>query len=197
MSGNQAVSVEGLKEQLESAFIAAFKAGVTAFQDAGDALAKLVDVDPEALERIQKKYGHPVSILRTLLDVGRGKLLPQLFAAETYVKALPVADQRRLVEGQVEALVLKPDGSTDKIKVDVMSSPAALVRQVIGRAGIRSFAEQRARLVSEANASIAEKQAREKKPHDMPWHVSGKTVVVTEGVRLTQKDLAAMMQAIS
>lgn len=197
MSKEKAVTVSDLADSLMAKFVEAFRSGIRSFQDAGDTLAKLVEVDPDALERLQKVYGIQPSISRRFLDIGRGKLLPQLFDQPNYIRALPVADQQRLVEGKVEALVLKPDGSADPIRVDIMSAPVALVRQVVGCRGLRSLSEQRAALVTAANANLSAKEARGKTLPPMPWHVVGKTIVVTAGVTLTQKDLAAMMQAIS
>lgn len=189
-------TADALTKDLKEEFLQAFKRGIDAFQTAGDALAKLVDADPDAIEKIQSEHGIPSSILRQFLSIGRGKLLPQLFTAPAYVKQLPVADQKKLVEGQVEALVMRSDGGVDTIKVDVMSPDSKMVRQVIGPRGIRTLSEQRAALVADANAVAARKEALNGKAEKMPYRVVGKKILIGSN-EFTAADLLNMLKLIS
>lgn len=180
--------------ELESQFTSALSRGVEAFQEAGDTLVKLAAIDAGNVDRLQTRLGISRQVINTFLSIGRGELLPQLIAAPQYVRKLPVEDQKRIVTGTVDALVIGKDGKTDTIKVDVLRADSRMVSQVIGKNGIRTLAEQRAVIVAEANKAVAEKDA---KPEVMPWRVDGKNIVVRAGVTLTRKDVVAMLSAIS
>lgn len=178
---------------LENRFVAAVQRGVDAWREAGETLVQMVNDDEECLVRLQNKYDMSMHVLKTFVAIGRGSLLPQLVAAPSCIKQLPVDDQKRIVNGKVDALVLDKNGKTDTIKIDVLRAPKELVKQVIGKDGIRSIAEQRAILVASANREVANKQADSVKPDVMPWRVDGKTVIVKMDVRLNKKDLLTML----
>lgn len=180
---------------LESRFLTAVSNGIKAWKDAGEILVKLEEQDPAAIIRLKTKHNVSGGVIKTFLAIGRGQLLPELVTAPEAIKRLPVADQQRVVQGNVEALVIKPDGSTDKVIVDVLKADRNMVAQVIGKDGIRSLSEQKAAIVAKVNAELATKAAGLAKKNDSPWWVDGKNVVITSG-KYSRRDLQTMLNAI-
>lgn len=182
-------------DDLEQKFLNAVKNGIKAWKDAGEILVKLEAQDHAAIERMKTKHNIPSGVIKTFLSIGRGQLLPELVTAPEAIKRLPVADQQKVVQGKVEALVMKPDGTTDKVIVDVMRADKVMISQVIGKDGIRSLADQKATIVARVNTELATKAAGLAKRSDSPWWVDGKNVVITSG-KYSRRDLQTMLNAI-
>ena len=180
---------------LEKQFIEALSDGVNAWKKAGEILVQIDTRDHSAIDRIKTKHNISSAIINTFLAIGRGQLLPELITAQASIKRLPVADQKRVIEGTVEALVLKPDGTTDKVMVDILRADKQIINQVIGRDGIRTLAEQKSALVARVNSEIATKAATLAKKSDSPWWVDGKYVVITSG-KYSRRDLQTMLNSI-
>ena len=181
--------------ELEIAFVNALNRGVEAWREAGAVLVRLFEEDPEAISRLKTRLGVNSAVIRTFLAIGRGELLPELVTAPGYVRRLPVADQKKVVEGTVEAVVMKPDGTVETLKVDIIRADRKLVSQVVGRDGIRSLSEQRATIAAQVNADLATKAAKLSKRNDAPWWVDGSNVVITSG-KYSRRDLQTMLNSI-
>lgn len=191
---NDSKPVNNIK-QLEESFLDAMRRGVDAWKEAGAILVQISEQDEGAIKRIQAKSGLSDVIIRTFLRIGRGELLASLVTAPEYIKRLPITDQKRIAEGSVEALVLKPDGSTETIKIDVMRSDPRIIKQVIGKDGIRSLSEQKQSIVATVNSELATKAAGLSKRVDSAWWVDGKSVVITSG-KYSRRDIQTMLNAI-
>lgn len=191
---NETQLINSLKQQ----FVDSVNSGIKSWQTAGQTLVKLVAIDPKIIDKLQTEKGVPRHLLRMFLAIGRGELLPELLTAPQALRRLPVEDQERVASGLVEALVMRPDGTNEVVKVDLLKAVGTpIYKQVVGRNGILSVAEQKASIVSKANTEIALKVAKEKNPVSVPWHVEGKCIVVTAGTRLTKKDVLAMLNSIA
>ena len=182
-------------KELETSFVRAVNNGIAAWKEAGEILVKIDAQDPAAIERIKNKHNLTSGIIKTFLAIGRNQLLPQLVTAPSAIKRLSIGDQQKIVQGNVEALVIKSDGTTDKILVDVLKADKDMLHQIIGKEGIRSLSEQKAAIVAKVNAEIATKAANLTTRNDAPWWVDGNNVVVTSG-KYSRRDLQTMLNSI-
>jgi hypothetical protein len=65
-----------------------------------------MEADPDAGGRLITERGIPRATLVTLSRIGKGDLLPEL-AFKPAMGRLPAADQKRIVEGTVDAVVIR------------------------------------------------------------------------------------------
>jgi hypothetical protein len=122
--------------------------------------------------RVLEERGEDLSDLRVgLLDylrfIAYGRLVPEAVvrfgsdpALLRAVQALPNPDQRRLAEGGPVTVVVRRGDAFDRREVDPTYLTAGLRRQVFGRAGLRSEAEQIAWLEDRDGGHAPAKPAR-------------------------------------
>lgn len=182
--------------KLQSEFLQAFQRGLEALEEAGKILVDLLAADPTARERLVADHGFDHGTLATMEKIGRGQLHPKLASFGVRYASLPMSEQKRIAEGKVDALVVKPDGSTDVLKVSVLRAPAEIREQLVNGDHIRTLDEQKAFLAARAGKRAVEKAAEKLNPEAMPWHVKGSSVMVLRPTVLTRRDLLAMLQAI-
>lgn len=139
-------------EALKNTFVEKLGVGVSAWIAAGKALCELVRISPEEVEVVRLKCGLSRQLINSFIDIGSGALLPDLLTAPEWAKKLPIRDQEVLLKGQVDAIVMRPDGKTEIIKVDLLRADPKMRKQVVGEDGLLSPGEQKAKLVAEANA---------------------------------------------
>ncbi len=178
--------------RIETDFLAAFKRGLEALEEAGKLLCDLLKADPGARVRLVDEHGFDHGTLTTLEKIGAGVLHPRLAAFGARYSGLPMSEQKRLASGTVPALVTKSDGTTDTIQVAILRATPEMREQVINRDHIRTLDEQRAWLL----AKVSTKARAVSTSEPMPWHVSGKQIDVTRPVRLGRNDLLSMMRAL-
>jgi hypothetical protein len=99
-----------------------------------------MEADPDAGGRLITERGIPRATLVTLSRIGKGDLLPEL-AFKPAMGRLPAADQKRIVEGTVDAVVIR-NGKTETIKVDLRNAVPAMVDQIVAQDHIRTLPEQ-------------------------------------------------------
>jgi len=177
--------------RLEAAFITALGAGIASLQAAGKALAKLMEADPEAGGRLIVEYNIPRATLITLSRIGRGELLPEL-AFKPSMGRLPAEDQKRIVGGAVDAVVIR-HGKTETIKVDLRNAVPAMVDQVIATDHIRTLPEQVQYIETRRAAPVVAAAGAE----GVPWRVrAGKIDILRPVQGLSRSDLLTMQRAL-
>lgn len=156
------------KEQTIDNLIAEFKhhveLGTAAWLRAGQAVAKVLALDPEAMPRIIVTTKMAPSTVKLFLRIGNGTLLPQLLPAPKRVRALPLADQKRVASGTLPCVVLRADGEADVRRVDVMSATPDVLDVMIGPSGLRTETEQLVFLKAKARRMAAESSATAELP---------------------------------
>ena len=158
-------------------FKAQLDLGTAAWVKAGSILVEVFNIDPAAMPRVMREANVAPSTVRNFLRIGRGWLLPQLLAAPVRVRALPLADQKRVVAGTLPCVVER-EGGTDIVKVDVISADQETLDVMIGPMGLRTPDEQRVALASAARRRAAAKEAKAETPHAR-WKFDGELVYVT------------------
>jgi hypothetical protein len=177
--------------RLETAFITALGAGINALQAAGRALVKLMEADPDAGGRLITERGIPRATLVTLSRIGKGDLLPEL-AFKPAMGRLPAADQKRIVEGTVDAVVIR-NGKTETIKVDLRNAVPAMVDQIVAQDHIRTLPEQVQYIETRRAAPVAAAAGSE----GVPWRVRGGKIDILRPVNgLSRSDLLTMQRAL-
>lgn len=179
---------------LEADFLNKFKLGLQALDDAGKLLVKLLEKDPDARGRLVAEHGFDHGTLNTLEKIGTGRLYAKLAAFGTRYAKMPMSEQKRIADGMVDALVVKPDGTTDVMKVSVLRAPAEVRDQLLNHDHIRTLDEQRLWLIKRQGSKI--KSAESEKAQPMPWRVVGNRIEIRAGCTLTRADMLAMMRAL-
>jgi hypothetical protein len=190
MSEKGVVAVKGL----EMEFLGAFKRGLQALEDAGKLLVQLLEKDPEARDRLVQEYGFDHGTLNTLEKIGTGRLYAKLAAFGTRYSAMPMSEQKRIADGMVDALVVKPDGSTDVMKVAVLRAPAEMRDQLLNHDHVRTLDEQRVWLMRRQKGTIKTEGAE--KAVAMPWRVVGNRIEIIEAMKVNRADLLTMLRAL-
>jgi hypothetical protein len=164
--------------QLVSLFLELFTKGVEAWTQAGEVLVVLVEKDPAGYELIASAGGGIVNrkTLSLFERIGRRQLLPSLAYSSSVgqqrLARLPLSMQEKYTREPVELLLLKDDGTTDKLLVEVENLTPAQASQVFNHDGVRSLEAQRAWLEAERTAAIE----RAKTVRNMPYKIIGRRV---------------------
>lgn len=166
-------------------FIELVRQGIESWIKAGEIAARELDADSEWADKVcaDCKWITPERVKR-FADFGRKKIHPLLFvsgaAGAIRLLKLPYSLQEKYTKEPMEVLT----ANGEVLLVDVMNLNRNQAEQVFGFDRVRSPAEQRAWLESEAQS------APKKKVHaDLPYRVVGKKVVCIEGCTLDHKDL--------
>jgi len=176
---------------LEREFLQELTAGLRGLAKAGAVLIRLLDADPDARARLITEYNIPRNTIATLERIGNRLLLPEL-ALDPRFRLLPMTEQKRIVETNVEAFVQKDDGTSDTLLVNIMEAPSEIKAQVINGDHIRSLAEQRAWLIAKNNQKRAAIEVE-----TVPWRTCGKNKVeVLKPCVLSRSDLLSILKAI-
>lgn len=109
--------------------------------------AKIVGAMEEAKDDLSE---FPVVVLDSLRRIRSGQMLPEVFMNYTgslmqRIAALPLPDQRHLIEGGKVRLLVEREGKEPEILLqDPTSLQPKQIQQVFGRSRMRTEAEQRA-----------------------------------------------------
>lgn len=195
MEMKKVVVVAGLMEKnLEADFLSTFKRGLEALEQAGKLLVILFEKDPEARGRLVAEHGFDHGTLNTLEQIGTGRLYPKLAAFGTRYAKMPMSEQKRIADGMVDALVVRPDGKTDVMKVSVLRAAPEMRDQVLNHNHIRTLDEQRLWLIKRQESKI--KTADSEKAQPMPWRVVGNRIEILVPMKPNRSDLLTMLRAL-
>jgi hypothetical protein len=185
------------KEQIIDNLVAEFKhhveLGTASWARAGQAVAKAFELDPEILPKFVLMTKMAPSTIKLFLRIGNGTLLPQLLPAPKRVRALPLADQKRVVAGTLPCAVLRADGETDVRRVDIMSATPDVLDVMIGPSGLRTETEQLVFLRAKARRIAAESSAAAEIPRAV-WEVCPLGIRVTRAGIISPAVLMRMVK---
>jgi hypothetical protein len=189
------------KRELLAEMRAGVASGVEGFRAAGCCVVRLVDDFGMSLREISEvclQGGMMAGLcsVRTLgifEKIGRGMLLPSLaleaFPAANYLQKMPISEQERLVESQVE-LVTIHDGVVDVLQVAVRDLTKRQCEQVFDGGTVRSVGAQRAWLEDEATTAALEKKAV---AGAVNYKLKGGKLIVLRECEFTPKELARIL----
>lgn len=168
--------------------------GMEAWHEAGRHIARLVDEDPDAIQRLSEAAPMLTpGILRSLERIGRQELLPELLlkhgAGYSRLRELPLSYQRKYIKEPIPVLIQTANGP-DTLNVPVENLTPRQVRQVFTSDGIRDLSAQRAWL-ADNSPTVPAADAE-----TLPFEVHGKTVVFTRPCKLSKADVAALLERI-
>ena len=132
-------------EQLEKDFLKSYNASLESTIETGKKLVLLLDVDPDAKQKLIKKYRMPRKALDVLEKLGKGQIRPQFIDFPNMLR-LGIEDQDKILSGDVEALVPNAEGKIDgktTIKVNLFNAIPEMRDQVLAFDHIRNLDEQR------------------------------------------------------
>ena len=171
-------------------FVGLLYEGVAAWEAAGKLLVKLIDRNPDVKTKIVRE--HPeisMGVLSRLEMVGRGLVKPEMLLSDApayrAARVLPVSDQDRLLKEPTVPLVVREEGRTEVLMADFRNLQPVQVRQVFAKDHIRTEAEQRAWI---------ESQARPGSKRD--WWVEDGMVVFRKGAKFTITQLSGIIQQV-
>lgn len=187
----EAIAKSEIKE-LEQKFVKELLSGMSEIVQAGNTLVKLIELDPESRERLIQDYHIPRNTIGTLERIGSKLLCPELAFSDIKLRALPMFEQKRVLKDKIEILVIKEDGTTDILKVNLLTAPPEIKRQVLNGDRIRTLDEQRAWLVAKNN------QNQKTETETVTWRTYGrKQIEVLKAHSVFDRSaLLSMMKAI-
>ena len=134
-----------------------------------------------------------VNVLAQFERIGRRQVMPKLlvldFPASKYLQRLPFSEQHRLIEGSVDLLVIRDNG-TDTLMVKCRDLTPDQCKQVFSRNEVRSLSAQRAFM----------EDRRKKLPCNagLPtWQIRHGKVVFNSACELTRKELSVILSQLA
>jgi hypothetical protein len=179
-------------KNLESRFVELVRNSFGNICAAARVYVELTSADEEARERLMSAYGFRPRFLDALERIGKGTLLPEVFVNAPELGRLPISEQRKLLHESVPAIVERPDGAVDELRVSLLTSPPDMRRQLLDGSHIRSPAEQRAWLVAHAN-----RKTRVEKTETLPFRATRKGLDVYRPTAFTWADIRKLMKGVN
>jgi hypothetical protein len=178
----------------------ALASGLEAWEAAGQCVVSLLDVHGLTLEQIAEASGEDFitpNLVAQFERIGRKQVLPRLLVSESpasrHLQKLPLSEQTRLMDGNVELFILK-SGKPDVLSVAVKDLTSQQCKQVFDKHGVRSLGAQRAFV--EARAQEEEIRVI-KSENAAPWVVKNGRVVFRESCEVSRHDLAMILAQLS
>lgn len=181
-------SIESLKSAIE--------AGIEAWETAGREVVRLVDIDRMSLEEIAtaaKSDYITENVLAQFERIGRQQVMPKLlvmdFPASRHLQRMPMSEQQRLLDGSVELLVIRDNG-TDTLNVRSRDLTKDQCKQVFSKDGVRSLGAQRA-FIEDRRKKIPCSTATPS------WQIKSGKVIFNSACELTRQELAVILAQMS
>jgi hypothetical protein len=174
--------------------------GIECWIKAGQIVVNLLDEQGMTLEEIAEAAASDVlnaDVLAQFERIGRNQVLPRLlvsdFPAAKYLQCLPMSEQKRLMDGAVELMVMH-GGKPDVLQVNVRHLTRQQCKQAFDQNGVRSAGAQRAWL--EERARDKESSAIRTGQH-LPWSVKHGKVIFREACEMTRHELAVILTQLA
>lgn len=176
-------------------FVALIAKGIECWTKAGEIVVRLVDESGMTIETIADQSNYLTEdIVAKFEQMGRKQLVPELlvldYPATRHIAKLPYSEQRRLLDGTVELMVLTEKGS-DTLRVATENLTSAQCRQVFDGNTVRTVAAQRAwlqdRQQEERMRAAIVDQAQ------LPWRIKGRRVVFAHACEMSARELAHIL----
>lgn len=177
-------SIESLKRAIES--------GIEAWETAGREVVRLLDIDRMSLAEIANAANSDLiteNVLAQFERIGRQQVMPKLlvmdFPASRHLQRMPMSEQHRLIDGSVELLVIRDNG-TDTLNVKSRDLTKDQCKQVFSKNGVRSLGAQR--------AFIEDRRKKIPCSSSTPsWQIKSGKVIFYSACELTRQELAVIL----
>jgi hypothetical protein len=182
---------------LVSEFCSLVNSGIEAWSKAGELVVKLIDEHGLSVAGIAQASSYLTDeIVGRFEQLGRKQIIPNLlisdFPASKHLFRLPYSEQKRLIDGQVELLVVTEKG-TETLMVDTENLTPAQCKQVFDRTAVRSIGAQRAYMESKREEFRVNSAIQESEPF---YKVRGKKVIFTKPCEISSRQLAQILAEI-
>jgi len=182
---------------LVSEFCSLVNTGIEAWSKAGELVVKLIDEHGLSVASIAQASSYLTDeIVGRFEQLGRKQIIPNLlisdFPASKHLFRLPYSEQKRLIDGQVELLVVTEKG-TETLMVDTENLTPAQCKQVFDRTAVRSIGAQRAYMESKKEEYRISSAIHESDPF---YKVRGKKVIFTKPCEISSRQLAQILAEI-
>jgi hypothetical protein len=182
---------------LVSEFCSLVNTGIEAWTKAGELVVKLIDEHGLSVSAIAQASSYLTDeIVGRFEQLGRKQIIPNLlisdFPASKHLFRLPYSEQKRLIDGQVELLVVTDKG-TETLMVDTENLTPAQCKQVFDRTAVRSIGAQRAYMESKREEFRVNSAIQESEPF---YKVRGKKVIFTKPCEISSRQLAQILAEI-
>jgi len=178
-------------------FVSLVAQGIECWSKAGEIIVNLLDTQNMTIQEITESSEFLTEDIVTRFEqLGRKQLFPRLLVADypaaRHLIRLPYSEQKRIIEGSVELLVMQgKESSTLMVKPENMTT--AQCKQAFDGDQVRSIGAQRAYL--EDKRSIAEIKDVLQSPSAL-YQVRGKKVIIRRPCELTAGQLAQLISEI-
>ena len=140
----------------------------------GKTVCELLEKDPDARARLSSRLSP--STIKTFEKLGRGLILTQ-FIERPRLGNLPIDEQNRIVNEEIEVALLEEGGDYDTVPVKLAEASGEILDQVLAKDHIRTVPEQIEYL---KNKTVKETN---KTDFTQKWNlVAGGGVVISTGV---------------
>jgi hypothetical protein len=178
-------------------FVALINTGIEAWTKAGEIVVKLIDEGGFSVSEIAQASNYLTDeIVARFEQLGRKQIIPNLlisdFPATKHLFRLPYSEQKRLIDGQVELLVVTDKG-TETLMVDTENLTPFQCKQVFDRTAVRSTGAQRAYLESKKEEFRITSAIKESDPF---YKIRGKKVIFTKPCEISSKQLVQILSEI-
>lgn len=181
-------SINSLKEAIET--------GIESWEKAGREVVKLLDIDRMTLDEIANLAESDFiteNVIAQFERIGRKQVMPKLlvmdFPASRYLQRMPMSEQMRLLDGAVDLLVIRDNG-TDTLSVRSRDLTKDQCKQVFSKDGVRSLGAQR--------AFIEDRRKKIPCSASTPsWQIKSGKVIFNSACELTRQELAVILAQMS
>jgi hypothetical protein len=181
-------SILALKEAIET--------GIESWEKAGREVVKMLDIDKMTLDEIATLADSDIiteNVLAQFERIGRKQVMPKLlvmdFPASRYLQKMPMSEQARLLDGSVDLLVIRDNG-TDTLNVRSRDLTKDQCKQVFNKDGVRSLGAQR--------AFIEDRRKKIPCSTSTPsWQIKSGKVIFNSACELTRQELAVILAQMS
>lgn len=186
-----------IQQNQVSEFVSLVAQGIECWNKAGEIIVQLLDEHGMTIAEIAESSEFLTEDIVTRFEqLGRKQLFPRLLVADypaaKYIIKLPYSEQKRVIEGSVELLVLNGKESTTLMVKPENMTPAQC-RQVFAGDQVRSIGAQRAWLEDKRSMKeIADAIINS----DALYKVKGRRVVFLRACELSAGQLAQIISEI-
>jgi hypothetical protein len=184
-------------ESLVHEFVSLINKGIECWSRAGEIVVKLIDDHGLSVSSIAGASQYLTDeMVGRFEQLGRKQIIPNLlisdFPAAKHLFRLPYSEQKRLIDGQVELLLITDQGP-ETLVVETENLTPSQCKQVFDRTALRSIGAQRAYLESKKEENRLTSAIHESEPF---YKIRGRKVVFTKACEISSRQLAQILSEI-
>ena len=178
-------------------FVSLINKGIECWAKAGEVVVELIDKEGYSVHSISRESKYLTEeIVGRFEQLGRKQIIPNLlisdFPASKHLFRFPYSEQKRLINGQVELLVISDKGN-ETLLVNTENLTVQQCKQVFDRTAVRSIGAQRAYMESRKEDYRVSSVIVDEDPI---YKVKGKRVIFNKPCEMTARQLAQILAEI-